>query len=532
MIITSFAIAVLLLILAYLLVSSIVDFCAPILGIQQTTETFTGFEYDVIPKGEQSVPPFGYVEGTGINEGKFVSIFPLEDVPESGSIPYGYERVTTGGGDKIVPKTQDAIFAAVQKANTALLGDNGSFKIPVILHLETQTTANLGMNKIRSIMRQLEMAFFNKPSPNNPNITFELELGQNVTSPDGASNINDYIQKLKELKKTDGTESIFQDNKENRPIHLVVLRKVTNSNNMDGSINFTDNVSFNSTEPTQFSANNPTIVVMQLPYAEINNGNISRNNEKKIIQTFCKVLGLDDLTEQDNIMSSDVDGYGLNPIQNITLKQQASKRIDPVSSQSSNANVSEQTQELIDKVEEAQASYTDNYFDTIQYRDSEEDIRARMTQDDTGVAYVIDKDGNRVALTKAKTQPNQLYHTVGSYPFGSANYVPKYDDAVYLSKLTGETTAATLEDTAAMKGGFCKQEANFPLKIDEKCRQVDKNQCASMSCCVLLGGSKCVAGNENGPTMSKYYSDSTIVNRDYYYYQGKCYGHCPERDPF
>ena len=51
MIITSFAIAVLLLILAYLLVSSIVDFCAPILGIQQTTETFTGFEYDVIPKG-------------------------------------------------------------------------------------------------------------------------------------------------------------------------------------------------------------------------------------------------------------------------------------------------------------------------------------------------------------------------------------------------------------------------------------------------------------------------------------------------
>lgn len=518
---------VLLLILVYLLISSIIDFCVPILGIQ-TTETFTGFEYDVIPKNDATVAPFGYVEGSGTNVGKFVSIFPLEDVPESGSIPYGYERVTTGSGDKIVPKTQDAIFAAVQKANTALLGDKGAFEIPVVLHLETQTTANISVNKYRSIMRQLEMAFFNKPGPGNPNITFKIEMGDNFNSNSIDQNKDltqiDYLNALRTLKKTDGLTSIMKDNKGNRPIHLVVLDNQTTS--------FSTITSFVSDNPIDFNSDKPTILGLQLSSIELNNGNVSNNNDRTIVQTFCKVLGLLSSTETNNIMTDTGTGYEITTSQQVTLKQQASTRIDPVSSQSSNINISEETQNLINKVEDAQADYTDNFYDTIQYRDSEEEIRARMTEDDTGVAYVIDKDGKRVALEKAKTQPDQLYHTVGSYPFGSANYVPKYDDAVYLSKLTGETTAATLEDTAAMKGGFCQQEANFPLKIDEKCSQVDKNQCASMSCCVLLGGSKCVAGNESGPTMSKYYSDSTIVNRDYYYYQGKCYGHCPSRDPF
>jgi len=44
---------------------------------------------------------------------------------------------------------------------------------------------------------------------------------------------------------------------------------------------------------------------------------------------------------------------------------------------------------------------------------------------------------------------------------------------------------------------------------------------------VLLGGQKCVAGNENGPTMKANYSDFLVLNKDFYYYQGKCYGNCP-----
>ena len=155
-----------------------------------------------------------------------------------------------------------------------------------------------------------------------------------------------------------------------------------------------------------------------------------------------------------------------------------------------------------------------------------------MKQDGTDAAYVVDQNGNRVALSKVKTQPDQLYYTAGSYPFGSANYVPNYEDSVYLSKLTGETMATPLENTAAMKGGFCTQEAHNPLKIDEMCQAMDKNKCASTSCCVLLGGAKCVGGTGNGPTMTGHYSDVTIRDRDYYYYQGKCYGNCPQHNPF
>jgi len=54
---------------------------------------------------------------------------------------------------------------------------------------------------------------------------------------------------------------------------------------------------------------------------------------------------------------------------------------------------------------------------------------------------------------------------------------------------------------------------------------------------VLIGGSgdgpaggpaagRCVAGGENGPVMTSYYTDPTIMHRDRYYYQGKCYGNC------
>ena len=61
----------------------------------------------------------------------------------------------------------------------------------------------------------------------------------------------------------------------------------------------------------------------------------------------------------------------------------------------------------------------------------------------------------------------------------------------------------------------------------EECGKLEKDACASTSCCVLLGGSRCVGGNEKGPTMKANYGDITIINRDHYFYKGKCYGNCP-----
>jgi hypothetical protein len=77
-----------------------------------------------------------------------------------------------------------------------------------------------------------------------------------------------------------------------------------------------------------------------------------------------------------------------------------------------------------------------------------------------------------------------------------------------------------------MKGGFCKQNANFPDLLEQGCNILDKNVCASTSCCVLLGGEKCVSGGEQGVTMKANYNEPSITNKDMYYYQGKCYGNC------
>lgn len=85
---------------------------------------------------------------------------------------------------------------------------------------------------------------------------------------------------------------------------------------------------------------------------------------------------------------------------------------------------------------------------------------------------------------------------------------------------------APVYETANYPGGFCNQYKDNKGAIEEKCAALDTNTCASTSCCVLIGGQKCVAGNENGPTNSANYSDYNLRNRDFYYYNGKCYGNC------
>jgi hypothetical protein len=119
-----------------------------------------------------------------------------------------------------------------------------------------------------------------------------------------------------------------------------------------------------------------------------------------------------------------------------------------------------------------------------------------------------------------------IYYTPGEYEYGGASYVPTYDESVYMSKLTGMSTTTPVYDSAAMKGGFCSYYANDPAKLEEMCQKTDANSCGSMSCCVLLGGRKCVSGDEKGPTMKSNYGDPGLTVKDNYYYMGKCYGNC------
>jgi hypothetical protein len=123
--------------------------------------------------------------------------------------------------------------------------------------------------------------------------------------------------------------------------------------------------------------------------------------------------------------------------------------------------------------------------------------------------------------------PYPVFYEPGSFPFSSTGYLPNYEDSIYLSKTTNLSQVAPITNAPYLQGGFCKQYEKDDLTRNAKCTALDSETCASTGCCVLVGGTKCVAGNEKGPVLKTTFSDVTIKNRDYWYYQGKCVGNCP-----
>jgi hypothetical protein len=128
------------------------------------------------------------------------------------------------------------------------------------------------------------------------------------------------------------------------------------------------------------------------------------------------------------------------------------------------------------------------------------------------------------ALSNTPMQPSPLYEP-GSVLYGGMGYIPSYEEAAYNDNFIFKEQPTIIENAFYDNEGFCKQSDTFG-SIEEKCNSLSKDMCASTGCCVLIGGVKCVQGNETGPKRRAIYSDTTIQNRDVYYYQGKCYGNC------
>jgi len=161
------------------------------------------------------------------------------------------------------------------------------------------------------------------------------------------------------------------------------------------------------------------------------------------------------------------------------------------------------------------------------YHDSVSSIIEKDPRLKQNKMYVRGKDGKIIEVPWTGKQTDINYYEPGYFRYQPSTFVPNYEDSVYLSRLTGLSTTKPVEDTASKMGGFCEYHKHSPIKIEEECGKLEKDACASTSCCVLLGGSRCVGGNENGPTMKANYGDITILNRDHYFYKGKCYGNCP-----
>jgi len=140
--------------------------------------------------------------------------------------------------------------------------------------------------------------------------------------------------------------------------------------------------------------------------------------------------------------------------------------------------------------------------------------------------WVKDQSGNIVFVPWDDTLG--IKNTSGAYPYGTSTYVPNYEDSVYLSKSTGQNTTSPVYPTS-LSLGICNQGTGIDnkAKTEQSCNALTSDVCASTTCCVLLGGSKCVSGSEQGPFMKANYSDPFIKNKDFYYFESKCYGNCP-----
>jgi hypothetical protein len=171
-------------------------------------------------------------------------------------------------------------------------------------------------------------------------------------------------------------------------------------------------------------------------------------------------------------------------------------------------------------------NYDVEYHDDVQTILDEEQGYGLTTKNIT----VKDMCGNTVIMPFPEIQGTTLYNEPGSYRFGPSSYVPSYEDSVYLSRTMIDLSANKQpSDKNIIANGFCDSLKDFPDKLEDQCRITPLNNCASTSCCVLFGGKKCVAGNQQGPYIRANYSDIFVKNKDFYYYQGKCYGNCNYR---
>lgn len=171
--------------------------------------------------------------------------------------------------------------------------------------------------------------------------------------------------------------------------------------------------------------------------------------------------------------------------------------------------------------------YDQNKYD-VQYHDSIDDIKIQsgINNNDLNNMIVKNVDGNLVSIPFNASTTLPTYYTPGSFIHGSSTYVPNYKDSVYLSRTTGISSVSPVYPSSMIASGFCNYYKNDAITIEQKCNQLDPGTCGSVSCCVLLGGRKCVSGDEKGPIMKSNYTDDSILNKDVYYYQGKCYGNC------
>ena len=153
----------------------------------------------------------------------------------------------------------------------------------------------------------------------------------------------------------------------------------------------------------------------------------------------------------------------------------------------------------------------------VEYHDDPQKMGANsLYNTQMGTQKVYDVNGKLVDVVSNAVQGNIVYYQPGSYKYGATSYVPYYEDSVFLSRSINAVVNTPAYVSTNKSGGFCNKYKNDPLQLEQQCTSINNETCAATTCCVLLGGQKCVSGNQSGPTMKDNYSDAMIANKDFY----------------
>jgi hypothetical protein len=190
------------------------------------------------------------------------------------------------------------------------------------------------------------------------------------------------------------------------------------------------------------------------------------------------------------------------------------------------AYLTSQKTNTIDDDKTSNTAYNSDNYDITYHTDPTTHSNDDDSNAGVGRMWIRDKSGKLISVPYSNVKNRTLYYEPGSYPFGPSSYVPNYEESTLLSKSSNQSNVSSIYGLATQQGGFCAATKSSIYDREQKCNEIDSNTCASTECCVLLGGEKCVAGNQGGPSIKANYSDFLITNRDYYYYKGKCYGNC------
>jgi len=105
--------------------------------------------------------------------------------------------------------------------------------------------------------------------------------------------------------------------------------------------------------------------------------------------------------------------------------------------------------------------------------------------------------------------------------YGDTGGPPDYSTVI---DTTSKETGNTFFTGKKFSDGFCNSYTDN-ITLNNQCSTLTAEHCNQTSCCVLLNGAKCVAGNVKGPTFLVD-ENRKDIDYSYYSYKNECYGSC------